>query len=191
MDAIFKNENVYVVVRNKKLRDDVDLDNNENLILCNLKEEFAKNSLYGGRVYLEIPTYTSYGNTCYYDYCYMKVDGCDIMSDHSQNGMVYELNLEKVAAYLNQIENLGMDSFLENYKLQLQELKKELENNIKEIQQELTIENNEEKAKTLDSLRELVVSITFSIFFLLVNMNAGLENHNYIDAYNNIINLYF
>ena len=38
--------------------------------------------------------------------------------------------VEKIAAYLNQIENLGVDSFLENYKLQLQELKKEIYSDI-------------------------------------------------------------
>ena len=190
MDAIFKNENVYVVVRNKELRDDVDLDNNENLILCNLKKKFAKNSLYGGRVDLEISTYNSYGYTHYFDYCYMTVDGCDIKLLRS-NEMTREVYFEQVAAYLNQIENLGVDSFLENYKLQLQELKKELENNIKELQQELTLENNEEKAKTLEKLKELVLAITCSIFFLLVNMNAGLDNHSYITAYDTIINLYF
>ena len=34
MDAVFKNENVYVVVKNKEFRDDVNLNNSENLILC-------------------------------------------------------------------------------------------------------------------------------------------------------------
>lgn len=29
------------------------------------------------------------------------------------------------------------------------------------------------------------------IFCLLINMNAGLDNQTYTDAYNEIINLYF
>ena len=189
MDAIFKNENVYVVVRNKEERNDVNLDNNEHLILAR-HGRYSINSLYVGRVYLRIPTYYNYGYLVYHDYCYMTVDGCYIKL-LTPNVMTDELEFEQVAAYLNQIENLGVDSFLENYKLQLQELKKELENNIKELQQELTIENNDEKAKTLEKLREIVLSITCSIFFLLVNMNAGLDNHSYTSAYDQIINLYF
>ena len=153
--------------------------------------DYSINSLYGGRVYLNVPTYHSYGNEYYYcDYCYMKVDGCDIKL-LTPDVMTDKLEFEQVAAYLNQIENLGVDSFLENYKLQLQELKKELENNIKELQQELTIKNNDEKAKTLKKLRGIVLSITCSIFLLLVNMNAGLDNHSYTSAYDQIINLYF
>ena len=192
MDAIFKNENVYVVVRNKEIRNDVNLDNNEHLILCTQRyyKSHNKYSLYGGRVYLEVATYDINGYIHYCDYCYMTVDGC-VIKLLTPNEMFNGVKLEQVAAYLNQIENLGVDSFLENYKLQLQELKKELENNIKELQQELTIENNEEKAKTLEELKKLVLAITCSIFFLLVNMNAGLDNHSYTDAYNTIINLYF
>jgi hypothetical protein len=102
-----------------------------------------------------------------------------------------KLSFEHITAYLNQIENLGVDSFLENYKLQLQEIKKEFESMKDELQSELAVNYDENKASTLDSLKEMILSITCIIFSLLVNMNAGLNNHHYINAYNEIINMYF
>lgn len=65
MDAVFKNENVYVVVKNKEFRDDVNLNNSENLILCRSLK--YKNSLYGGRVYLNYNFGQGYG--------WLEVDG--------------------------------------------------------------------------------------------------------------------
>lgn len=194
MNAIFKNEIVYVLVRNKDIRKDVNIENSENLILCD-NELCHINILYGGRVYLKIPEYVYYGHTKYRDYCYMKVDGIEINNFFvNEDGLPisdYELSLEQVTAYLNQIENLGVDSFLENYKLQLQDLKKECETKVEVIRQDLNINYDEEKASFLKSLENFILSITFVIFSLLINMNAGLDNHCYTDAYNTIIGLYF
>lgn len=184
MDAIFKNGNVYVVVRGKNIRDDVNLKNLEDLIWNN---DLNNKCLYGGRVYLS----KIHG---YINYCTIKVDGIPIEEYYLEDNSIvadYKTSIERVAAYLNQIENLGVDTFLENYKLQLQELKKELENKIDNMQQDLAANYDEEKASNLAKLKKSVLNITCTIFLLLINMNAGLENQNYIDAYNNIINLYF
>lgn len=191
MDAIFKNGNVYVVVRDKDIRDDVNLKNLKDLI-CDDKYR-NDNYLYGGRVHVKI--FSAYN-------CEIEVDGISIVMYYlkEDNSIVanYETLIEQVAAYLNQIENLGVDSFLENYKLQLQELKKEIESKIEDMQQDLATNYNEERASNLANLRHSVLKITCTIFLFLINMNAGLENmnaglenQNYIDAYNNIINLYF
>lgn len=185
MNAIFKNGNVYVVVRDKDIRDDVNLKNLEDLI-CDEKYR-KKNSLYGGRVHVKIFDVSK---------CRIEVDGITIVRYYLKDNSIvadYETSIERVAAYLNQIENLGVDTFLENYKLQLQELKKEIESKIEDMQQDLAANYNEEKVSNLAlaELKESVLRITCTIFLLLINMNAGLENQNYIDAYNNIINLYF
>lgn len=192
MDAIFKNGNVYVVVRDKDIRDDVNLKNLEDLIW---NKDLENKCLYGGRVHLS-NTYYSTGNYqySYSDYCLIQVDGIPIEEYYLKDNSIVADNItsiERVAAYLNQIENLGVDTFLENYKLQLQELKKELENKIENMQQDLAANYDEEKASNLAELKKSVLIITCTIFLLLINMNAGLENQNYIDAYNNIINLYF
>lgn len=184
MDAIFKNENVYIVVKNKHVRSDVNLDDLENLILCKIKK--YKNSLYGGRVCL-------YYNS--QDDGWLEVDGIRIRQFNcSTSGMIDSTStyrIEQIVAHLNQIENLGVDSFLENYKAQLQELKKEFEKMIEDMQQDLAIKYDEEKASTIESLKKVVLSMTCLIFSLLINMNAGLQNHDYTNAYDTIINLYF
>ena len=194
MNAILKKDNVYVLVRDKNPRAGITLDNLENLILCDdlhLEcKSIIKNNIYGGRVYLEIPTYRNYGNDMLYDYCYLTIDGIEIMRFELYSS-TNELSFEHITAYLNQIENLGVDSFLENYKLQLQEIKKEFESMKDELQSELAVSYDENKASTLDSLKEMILSITCIIFSLLINMNAGLNNHHYINAYNEIINMYF
>lgn len=193
MNAIFKNENVYVLVRNKDIREDVNIENLENLILSD-NELYHINVLYGGRVYLEIPDYISYGTRRYHDYCCMKVDGIaieDFFVNDDGPCLNDALYFEQVTAYLNQIENLGVDSFLDNYKLQLQNLKKECEAKVEVVRQDLAINYDEEKSSFLKSLENFILKITFVIFSLLVNMNAGLDNHYYTDAYNTIIDLYF
>lgn len=190
MKAIFKNENVYVFVKNKSIRDDVSLDNLENLILCDKKIK-DKNVLYGGRVSLEWShSYGSYNNSCH-----IKIDGIDIakyyFNPSGEAEATFELGADIVIAYLNQMENLGVDSFLENYKLQLQELKKELESIAENMQQKLDINYDEKKASLLDSLKIFIMKMNGVIFSLLINMNAGLQNHDYTNAYDTIINLYF
>lgn len=193
MNAILKKDNVYVLVRDKNPRAGITLDNLENLILCNnlnLKSiSIIKNNIYGGRVYLEIPAYRN-GSDMLYDYCYLTIDGIEIMRFELYSS-TNKLSFEHITAYLNQIENLGVDSFLENYKLQLQEIKKEFESMKDELQSELAVNYDENKASTLDYIKKMILSITCIIFSLLINMNAGLNNHHYINAYNEIINMYF
>lgn len=192
MNAIIKHENVYVFVsdKNKTLREDVNLE--DSLILCKDKKVIRR-FLYGGRVYLSFVAGT--GGFIHDDLCTIAIDGITIKSFYvDSSNKVFSnnnLDLSKATAYLNQIENLGVDSFLENYKLQLQEIKKEFESMKDELQSELAVNYDENKASTLDSIKKMILSITCIIFYLLVNMNAGLNNHHYINAYNEIINMYF
>jgi hypothetical protein len=188
MEAIFKIENVYVVVRNNNLREGVNLSESNNLIVLRDRNTVAKH-LYGGRVVVE----------CYRDGdCKLDIDGVTIqqLMTSESNGFCHLYldlyhSLEQVAAFLNQIENLGVDSFLENYKLRLQELKNEVELKAEKLEQELAIEDNSDKSRVLTEFRKFIVTLTCIIFSLLVNMNAGLENHQYTEAYDQIINLYF
>lgn len=189
MKAIFKNENVYVVIDDteKELREDVNID--DFMILCKEKKVYRK-SLYGGRVYLSLAS-NSYGYI-QDNFCKIIIDGISIFKvDSSKIVVSSEISINAAAAYLNQIENLGVDSFLENYKLQLQDLKKECETKVEVLRQDLTINYDEKKTSFLKSLENFILSITFVIFSLLVNMNAGLDNHCYTDAYNTIISMYF
>lgn len=101
------------------------------------------------------------------------------------------MKLHKVAAFLTQIENLGIDTFLENYRNQLQSFKTEIEKTIEQIQEEQALKYEESKNFTIYGLRKFVRELSCLILCLFINMNAGLDNQCYIDAYNTIFNLYF
>jgi hypothetical protein len=187
MNAIFKRENVYVVIA-KDIRDDVSANDLEGLIWDYDQMDY-NGELYGGRVSLAyIP-----GKRLE---CKISIDGITLQTfeRYSNSEGMYEndfFSINQIAAFLNQIENLGVDTFLENYKLHLQELKKELEELAEKIQQEITTNNDDKQLSALKNIRKIITGLTCMIFVLLINMNAGLENHHYTEAYDTIINQYF
>lgn len=188
MNAIFKKENVYVAIDGIDTRDDIQCEDMDTLIFAtDYKYKKQKVNLYGGRVYLS-----------FYDSEKLKitVDGVPIREigyDNDRIGFFFRIpmRVSKAAAFLNQMENLGVDSFLDNYKNQLQELKNELETKVESIEQEQSIQFDEDKSTFLTSLKKFINELTCIIFCLLINMNAGLDNQYYTDAYDEIINLYF
>ena len=61
------------------------------------------------------------------------------------------------------------------------------------IAAELQLRENEEKEKTLSRLRRKIEDLIGLLFLLTINMNAGLDNQAYIDAYaesENVISQY-
>ena len=192
MDGIFKKGNVYVAVINKSERDDVDKDDMDTLIMT-LENKYHNKYLYGGRVCIEKPYVLS--SKAGEILLHLKVDGISIQQINCRDNfdcyLSDSLNLEKVIAFLNQMENLGIDSFLENYKAQLQQFKIEMEEKVEKMEQEQSVNYNEDRNESITSLKVMIAKLTCMIFCLLINMNAGLDNQSYTDAYNEIINLYF
>lgn len=96
MEAIIKNENVYVVVKNMDVREGVNLEDSEELIM--FKAFDNKKNLYGGRVLLRY-----YNNSR----CEMKIDGITIARYSIVNEMNVmsksDLSFEQIASFLNQI----------------------------------------------------------------------------------------
>ena len=184
MNAILKKENVYIAIKNEDLRNGVNSKEVESLIYdYNDKDSVY---LYGGRVSLH------YGSA--EDLVNLEVDGIQIQEVyHKDSSLSFKknINLSKAAAFLNQMENLGIDPFLENYKNQLRDFKKELEIKAEKIEQEQSVQFDEGKSSLLNSLRNFIGSLTCVIFSLLINMNAGLDNQSYIDAYDYIVSSYF
>jgi len=185
MKGIFKKENVYVVV-DKDEREEIRSEEIDKLIFSSYYEYEKQNvQLYGGRVCLESAKYRDLT---------VMIDGIPIQHIYMVNDCFSAtpyLDIYKAVAYLNQMENLGIDSFLENYKKQLQEIKKELEVKMEKMEQNQSEQIDENKSSILTSLRKVINELTCIIFYLLINMNAGLDNQSYTDAYNEIINLYF
>lgn len=177
MKAIFKTGNVYVLV-NGEMRDDVNKNDVEELIFDVDRDGDELVCLYGGRVILD------YSN--YYNGFSMKVDGISL---YNLNFELNSLSWSKVVAFLNQIENLGIDSFITNYRIQLEATKQECINLAEKIEQGACVDS--EKQYLLKHIYEKIEKLSFLVFACLINMNAGLENQFYIDARNTIMNLYF
>ena len=177
MEGIFKNENVYVYINN-------DEDNKAPIgDVCILTDDKDSNTLYGGRVQLR---------DCYISKLNLDIDGISIGKVNGDvSSIEYRLSYSAATAYLNQIENLGVDTFLENYKFQLQQLKQEMEKFADDLQQELAVNYDEKKAQELSKYKKFILTLGCVLFALFINMNAGLENQHYISAYENIINSYF
>ncbi len=181
MNAIIKHENVYVWVKNKEeLRADANLEES-------IFYKFGRGGhwdLYGGRVVL----HNIYSQTT----LRMEIDGipiyvCEFGSGDFGWGIYQEKELEPptVVAYLNQIEHLGVDPFLDNYKKQLQEFKKDVENLLHGL------ESNSKNESLISKLQKVLGCIIVLIFSLSVNMNVGLTNQHYANAYETIVNTYF
>ena len=140
--------------------------------------------LYGGRVNVK---YYQGSSNIYIDGVALKKVVCRSGNRFS----IYDgFTFEEITAHLNQIENLGVDSFLENYKETIENTKKELAEFALQLEQDLAIKENEVQRVILNSIREVQAYIIAILFALCINMNAGLDNHAYTDAYEYIVNTY-
>ena len=102
------------------------------------------------------------------------------------------LTMQKITAYLNQIEQLGIDTFLENYKTALETFKTDIMALCEKYESLLNEEVPYlESANTykifLDRARSCLTILTIILFSLACNMKTGLDNHVYEDAYNEVL----
>lgn len=179
MNAIFKVNNVYVGVRYKDFREGIEVDELEDLIIYSGGPDL---NLYGGRVRLKE------GSGMFDIYIDgIRIEDISLNSEGRFYNSSYSYDVEQIVSYLNQIENLGLETFLENYKKQLENLKEKLEGISTEIQQNLQTEND----KRLAIIHGSIMKIHSFLFPLYVNLNAGIETQDYTDAYNTIVNKYF
>lgn len=177
MNAIFKKENVYVLVRNIDYGKREQIFSDPSFVVAD--ESKCECNLYGGRVYI-------YG----YGSC-IDIDGISIKYfNGSDCSSTDSLSIDIICAYLNQIENLGVDTFLENYKKSLMVLKQELITMSEKYEQELAASEDDNKKKILEKIRAKIRNIVCLIFVLSINLNAGLDNHQYIDAYEEVASTY-
>lgn len=145
--------------------------------------------LYGGRVKIKEESQGYWTGSTYRPSFQFFIDGFEITKKES----IYSEILDKITAYLNQIEQLGVDTFLANYKAAIIAEKEELSAMCDKLAAELQLRENEEKEKTLSRLRSKIENLIGLLFLLTINMNAGLDNQAYIDAYaesENVISQY-
>jgi hypothetical protein len=187
MKAILLENGIYIGVDtyiDKSLDDSKILESKE-FVVCDCGyygDKSKKAILFGGRVFVDY--YSSSDWT-------LSVDGIGIKVLKYNTGYPYFTNsLQNVVAYLNQMQQLGVDTFLANYKLSLEKTKEELTVICDKLEGELSVQENEEKAKLLAKLRGVIIEMIVVLFGLMVDVNVGLDNHNYVDAYNEIVNEY-
>ena len=184
MNAIFFKDNVYIAVFNKEDEEFDMIQEDPSLVGCFGGDE-AEKYLYGNRVKLELDCT---------DYACLYIDGIPIhVLDRDDKSFVLDdmMSIETCVAFLNQIEHLGVDTFLSNYKKSLEKLKQDLETQTKQLSQEISVKGNAAKESLLAKMEFLLHSIICMLFVLSINMNAGLENQIYIETSEKIVQHFF
>lgn len=191
METIFFKNGVYVCSEEEFNFEDNDnkVKADASIILSNNKNPNSR-LLYGGRVKVSLL------NKIFF----ITIDGVDVKDfvytySYNNQASIYQTNnlsVQKVTAYLNQIEQLGIDTFLENYKTALETFKADIMVLCEKYESLLKEEEpNSGSANTykdiLDRARECLTILTIMIFSLACNMKTGLDNHVYEDAYNEVL----
>lgn len=179
MDCIIFREGIYTAIEERDCSDEQALADSNMLVISDNKS--YRNDLYGGRVYVEM-----YGD--------MKIDGISIRSIGFTNGYLYlgYPSIKGMTSYLNQIENLGVDTFLENYKKSVESAKIDCARIIEGYEQDLALSPNDSKIQgILRELRGVMQALVVLFFALSCYANIGLDNHVYTENYEAIINMYF
>jgi hypothetical protein len=189
MKGIILHDGIYVYIENDDLTND-SIANADECTLIIKQDCYSQNVfLYGGRVGLHREDYStlifSIDGIIIKDIkpCYLD-SGSD---SYSYGEMNNELSFPKVTAFLNQIAHLGVDTFLDNYKKNLEDFKAQMNEMATALENELKENEDSGKAQLLQKVKNLILSIIIILFSLSINMNAGLDNDHYVEAYEAII----
>ena len=191
METIFFKNGVYVCSE-----EDFNFEDKDNKVKADASIIISNNEnpnsrlLYGGRVKVSLL------NAIFH----IAIDGIEVnafgyTSSYNNQAGIYQtdnLSVQKVTAYLNQIEQLGIDTFLENYKTTLENFKADIMALCEKYESLLKEEEpNSGSANTykdfLDRARACLTILTIILFSLACNMKTGLDNHVYEDAYNEVL----
>lgn len=180
MEAIFLVNGVYVCIDdNRSYKREVE---GEQTFIVS---ERGRCVLFGGRVVVEC---SSRG----YE---LSIDGIELYNfklGYTEPLSKY-FSIEAITAYLNQMGQLGVDTFLCNYKEAAKCFKNEVSSLSCKLEAELQVREDKEKTRKMEYLRNIIDKLIGLLFLLSINMNAGIDNHTYINAYDeceNIISQY-
>lgn len=183
MDAILKQNDVFIYA--KSLKKEVNKDPSFVIRRPDYKEK-THAYLYGNRVYIEMFPWDGFSYVTF-----LIIDGIKIFTPvDNYDTMTGSLSIEKLVAYLNQINALGVDSFLENYKKAMQEFKEEMSAQAEKYEASLAMKEDDALRKILMTIKNTLLQLSFLILALSIYMPAGLDNHVYTEAYEHVINLY-
>lgn len=197
MSGIFFQTNVYVFVWDDHLRLSKTMQQMEEdksiIVYYGRLQEYQYDSmksrswLYGGRVCVKYLKPSEYAGK-------ISIDGIEL-------GYINQLSwtcirpLEQIVSILNEIEQLGVDAVLENYKKTLIEQKKELEEKIKGLELKKSACQEEKFPKidedSLFGYQNILLHVISDLSVLACLLYCGLTNMQYINAYNEVIATYF
>lgn len=194
MKTIFFKNGVYVCSEEEfNFEDDDNKVKTDDSIIVSADSPYGSDSrlLYGGRVKVSL----RYNLGCRLTIDGVGIKGFDNKLSSEACAMSYvtdDLTTQKVTAYLNQIEQLGIDTFLENYKTTLENFKADIMALCEKYESLLKEEEpNSGSANTykdfLDRARFCLTILTIILFSLACNMKTGLDNHVYEDTYNEVL----
>lgn len=180
MEAIFLVNGVYVCIDDNRSYKR-ELEEEQTFIV----KEGGRCVLFGGRVVVKG---SSLGSE-------LSIDGIELMNIAIGETihLSKRFSIEAITAYLNQMGQLGVDTFLCNYKETAKCLKNEVSSLSCKLEAELQVREDKEKERSLMRLRKIIDGLIGLLFLLSINMNAGIDNHTYINAYDeceNIISQY-
>jgi hypothetical protein len=190
MERIILHDGIYVYTVNNDLTNDSITNADECTLIIDRFSDTLDVSLYGGRVELYHRQYSSTLKFSIDGIIIKDIKPCylDSGSDsYSYGEMNNELSFPKVTAFLNQIAHLGVDTFLDNYKKNLEDFKAQMNEMATALENELKENEDSGKAQLLQKVKDLILSIIIILFSLSINMNAGLDNSQYEEAYEAII----
>ncbi len=197
MSGIFFQTNVYVFVWDDQLqlsktRQQMEEDKSIIVYYGRLQEyqydwKKSQSWLYGGRVCVNYSQPSEKKG-------YISIDGIEL-------GYINHLSwailrpLAQIVSILNEIEQLGVDAVLENYKKALSEQKKELEEKIKGLELKKSACQEEKFPKidedSLFGYQNILLHVISDLSALACLLYCGLTNMQYINAYNEVIATYF
>ena len=190
MEAIVKQDNVYVVVRSQVSGEKEKLFYKDDTVIVayiNANSAVTDRLLYGGRVRVIVGTSGYWGSSRYTNKLRLEIDGTPIYGLGSEflNSYTFDAfdSFEVGASYLTQIENLGVDTFLTNYKNQVQALKNDVAGLLEKWEQQQAVKFDEKLVDKIKTIRVFLLKLSVFVCSLFIRLNAGLENQDYINAY--------
>lgn len=173
MDAIFLRDERYVLL------DDVSNDKKSELGVDSqfvYSPQFNRNSvLYGGRVVI------------LYDDDSLYIDGIKVIK-FCANGMKFTVtspNMVLITQYLNQIHENGIETFLSNYKVALEEFRESI--NAKKKEMESSNNNNVEIINNLDGILSEILCVQYD---LMMHVKTNIAMCDMTNIYDSIANVY-
>lgn len=178
IEFILKKDNIYIAICDNELSKESQQKLSQDPMTliaytsCSADYDKKNSTLYGGRVNV-----SGTAGEWHISVCGIKID-----SFYNRG-----YGAQQIADFLNQIEQLGIDAFLSNYKSKVEEHRLLLKQEEQDLMNKISIHEDAYLLQRLSVIRGLLKSMLTIIFILSLHVPAGLDNAQYENAYQSII----